>query len=118
MSERNGYEHGVPCWVDLWQPDPEAAVHFYSELMGWEAEETTAPGAPRRYFMCRLRGRDVAAIGSPPPEGAPVAWSSYVWVASADEAAARVTEAGGGLVAEPFDALDGGRMAIATDPAG
>ena len=25
MTERDGYEHGVPCWVDTWQPDADAA---------------------------------------------------------------------------------------------
>jgi predicted enzyme related to lactoylglutathione lyase len=118
MSERDGYEHGVPCWVDIWHPDAEAAVSFYTQLFGWEAEETTPPGATRRHFMCRLRGRDVAAIGSPPVADAPPAWGTYVWVDSADRAAARVAEAGGSVVLEPFPSLDGGRMAVVADPAG
>jgi hypothetical protein len=33
MSEHDAYEHGVPCWVDTWQPDAEAAVRFYSGLL-------------------------------------------------------------------------------------
>jgi predicted enzyme related to lactoylglutathione lyase len=120
MSERDGYEHGVPCWVDSLHPDPEAAAGFYSELLGWEAEETTPPGAGHRYFMCRLRGRDVAAIGSQPSEGAPPVpvWTTYVWVESAEDAAARATDAGGSVLLGPFDALDGGRIAILADPAG
>ena len=73
MSERNGYEHGVPCWVDTWRADPETAVGFYTELLAWEAEQTMPAEGGTRYFMCRLRGRDVAAIGSPLPPGAPVA---------------------------------------------
>jgi hypothetical protein len=32
MSERDGYEPGVPCWVATIQPDPEAAAAFYGEL--------------------------------------------------------------------------------------
>jgi len=44
VSERDGYEHGVPCWVDTWQPDADAAVAFYTQLFGWEAEETTPRG--------------------------------------------------------------------------
>ena len=38
MPERDGYIPGVPCWVDTTQPDPEAAVDFYSGLFGWEFE--------------------------------------------------------------------------------
>jgi uncharacterized protein len=115
MSERDGYEHGVPCWVDTWQPDAEAAARFYRRLFGWE---TVGPnGGP---FMCKLRGRDVAFIGEQPPEQAhlPVAWTTYVWVDSADETAERVVRAGGRLVVEPFDSLDGGRMVVFADPAG
>ena len=55
MSEREGFQAGVPCWVDTWQPDPEGAVGFYTGLFGWKAE----PTADGDYFMCRLRGRDV-----------------------------------------------------------
>jgi hypothetical protein len=62
MSERDGYEPGVPCWVDTWQADPAAAASFYAALFGWEAEETTPPDSPRRRFMCRVGGRDVAGV--------------------------------------------------------
>jgi uncharacterized protein len=115
MSERNGYEHGVPCWVDTWQPDADAAARFYSELFGWETAGQA--GGP---YMCSLRGRDVAFIGQLPPEHArrPSAWMTYVWVDSADEIAARVRDAGGSVAIEPFDALDGGRIVIFADPAG
>ena len=109
MSERNGYEPGVPCWVDTWQDDDEAAVRFYSELFGWDV-------ARGEYTMFRLRGRDVAGAGQ--RDGAPPAWTTYVWVDDADAIAAKVVAAGGSLVQEPFDSLDGGRMAIAADPAG
>jgi predicted enzyme related to lactoylglutathione lyase len=118
MSERDGYQPGVPCWVDTFQADPDRAVGFYTQLFGWEAEETTAPDSPRRHFMLRLRGRDVAAIGSPPASGAPPAWVKHVWVESADDTAAQAVDAGGSVVVEPFDSLDGGRMAVLADPAG
>jgi uncharacterized protein len=119
MSERDGYQHGVPCWVETWQPDADAAVAFYTQLFGWEAEETTPPGSDRRLFMCTLRGRDVAAIGSPPPvpDHTPV-WGTYIWVDNADEIAAKATEAGGSVAVQPFESLDGGRIAILADPAG
>ena len=75
--------------------------------------------APGNYFMARLHGRDVAAIGSQ-PEGAPPtpAWNTYIAVDDADEAAATVTPAGGSTLAEPFDVLDAGRMGIFSDPSG
>jgi predicted enzyme related to lactoylglutathione lyase len=119
MPDRDGYIPGVPCWVDTSQPDPEAAVAFYSALFGWEFEDVMPPGAPGKYFIARIRGRDVAAVGSQ-PEGAPPAalWNTYVWVESADDAAARVSQAGGRVLTEPFDVSDAGRMAVFLDPEG
>ena len=54
MPERDGYIPGVPCWVDTSQPDPEAAVAFYSGVFGWECEDVMPPDAPGRYFMAVL----------------------------------------------------------------
>ena len=118
MTERDGYEHGVPCWVDTWQEDPDTAVTFYAGVFGWEVEKGAPAGTDTRYCMCRLLGSDVAAIGSPPPAGMPPGWTTYVWVDDADAVAASAVKAGGSLLAEPFGSLDGGRMAIVADPSG
>jgi len=118
MSERDGYQHGVPCWVDTWQPDADAAAAFYAGIFGWEVRSGSPAGTETRYDLCTVQGSDVAAIGSPLPEGAAPAWTTYVWVDDADAAAAKAADAGGSLVTAPFASLDGGRMAIVTDPAG
>jgi predicted enzyme related to lactoylglutathione lyase len=119
MPERDGYVAGVPCWVDTSQPDPEAAVDFYSGLFEWEFEDVMPPGSPGKYFIARIRGGEVAAVGSQ-PEGAPpmAVWNTYVWVDSADETAAKVRDAGGQVVMEPFDVMEAGRMAVFADPEG
>jgi predicted enzyme related to lactoylglutathione lyase len=119
MPERDGYIPGVPCWIDTSQPDPEKAVDFYSGLFGWEFEDVMPPEAPGKYFIGRIRGGDVAAVGSI-PEGAPqmATWNTYVWVDSADDTASRVKDAGGSVVTEPFDVMDAGRMAVFSDPEG
>ena len=119
MLERDGYLPGVPCWVDTSQPDPEAAVAFYGGLFGWDFEDAMPPDSPGRYFIARLRGGAVAAVGSQPEGGPPTAiWNTYVWVQSADDAASKVKDAGGGVVMDPFDVMDAGRMAVFTDPEG
>jgi uncharacterized protein len=117
MSGEDRYIPGVPCWIDTAQPDPEAAVAFYGGLFGWEFEDAMPPGAPGRYVMARIGGRDVAAVSSQ-PEGAPPAavWNTYVWVTDADETAATVRAAGGTVLSEPFDVMDAGRMAVFADP--
>lgn len=120
MSERDGYEHGVPCFVAGVFPDPGAAVSFYEELFGWETENLMPPEHPGDYFLCRLRGRDVAAIvsqdGGPAPPQA--VWTMLVSVESADEAASRAASMGGKVIGEPFDSPGGGRQAVLADPAG
>jgi uncharacterized protein len=133
MSERDGYQHGVPCWVDTWQPDAEAAVAFYQELFGWEAEDTMPDGVLGKHYICRLRGRDVAAVASRPEEAPPVmrgrtageaeerpvsSWTTYVWVEEAEGTVQRAIEAGGSVLKDLFESLDGGRIAIVADPAG
>jgi predicted enzyme related to lactoylglutathione lyase len=70
MPERDGYIPGVPCWVDTSQPDPEAVLPFYGGLFGWEFEDVMPEGSEAEYFIGRIRGGDVAAVGSI-PEGAP-----------------------------------------------
>ena len=119
MTEPDRYMPGVPCWIDSTQPDPDAAAKFYGGLFGWELEETMPAGSPGQYLMARLNGGDVAAISSAPEGAPPVAtWNTYVQVDSADETAAKVREAGGTVLAEPFDIFDSGRMAIFADPQG
>jgi len=115
MSERNEYPPGVPCWVDTLQPDPQAAIKFYGDLMGWTFE---GPG-PGGYFVARLRGRDVAGVGSQPSPGAmPTVWNTSVSVASADDTARKVKSAGGRVLRDAFDVPPAGRLAVLADPAG
>lgn len=119
MPERDGYIPGVPCWVDTSQPDPQAAVAFYSGLFGWEFEDVMPPESEGKYFTARLRGGDVAAVGSIPEGVPPMAmWNTYVWVESADQTASKVLDAGGKELMAPFDVMDAGRMAVFADPEG
>ena len=121
MSKRDAYEPGVPNWVDTLQPDVDAALAFYGGLFGWEfagpGEMPSDP--PGRYYVGRLRGRDVAGVGSQVP-GAPASpsFTMYVTVRSADEAAANAQAAGGSVINEPFDTPPAGRMAVLADPGG
>ncbi len=119
MAERDGYIPGVPCWIDSSQPDPKAALPFYSGLFGWEFKNVMPEGSGGDYYIAYIDGGDVAAVGSV-PEGAPpmATWNTYIWVDSADEAATKALKAGGGVAAEPFDVMTAGRMAVLTDPEG
>lgn len=119
MSPTDRYMPGVPCWADTTQPDPEAAAEFYGELFGWDFEDVMPPGSDAKYLEARIRGERVAAISSGGPEAPETAaWNMYVWTDSADDAAARVREAGGAVTTEPMDVMDAGRMATFTDAEG
>jgi predicted enzyme related to lactoylglutathione lyase len=113
MSDR--YIPGVPCWVDVNLPDPDAGVAFYGALFGWEFENVLPPGAPGRYYVARLRGGDVAAIAESVEAAG---WNTYIWVTDAEQSTARVRAAGGQVLSEPRDVQAAGRMAVCTDPAG
>ena len=119
MPEREGYIPGVPCWVDTIQPDPEVTLPFYRGLFGWEFEDVAPDGSEGKYFIGRIRGGDVAAVGSS-PEGAPpmATWNTYIWVESADETASKARDAGGTVAMAPVDVMDAGRMAVLADPEG
>lgn len=118
MSERDTYPAGVPCWVEALQPDTQAAVRFYGPLFGWQLVGSDEPGDdPFEYLVARLRGHDVAGIGSL-PDGLAPAWITHVRVDSADAAAERAQAAGGTVVDGPFDAPPAGRLAVLADPTG
>jgi predicted enzyme related to lactoylglutathione lyase len=122
MSERDGFEPGVPCWVDILSADPAATRSFYGDLFGWEFEGPgSMPGETTgEYFVARLRGRDVAGVGTWPAEGGPPVpmWNTYVQVESADRATAAATSAGGAVLIEAFSVPPAGRMAVVADPQG
>ena len=43
MRQREGFPPGVPCWIDINQPDPAAAAAFYCGLFGWQFREAKSP---------------------------------------------------------------------------
>jgi predicted enzyme related to lactoylglutathione lyase len=118
MAEFTSYVHGTPCWVDVTSTDMARTVSFYGDLFGWEAETAAEPEAGG-YTMFRLRGKNVAAA-SPPPPASPQAsyWTTYLASDDVDDTAARIREAGGTVLMEPFDVFDAGRMTVAQDPTG
>lgn len=118
MHQRDRYIPGVPCWADTNQQDPEAAVAFYGELFGWDLEQVMPPQSPVKYYIARLRGGDVAAIGSAPERGDSPAWNTYIWVQDADATAARIQAAGGRLIDGVYDVMGAGRTAVCSDPEG
>jgi uncharacterized protein len=116
MSERSEYSPGEFCWVDVSLPDTGAGAEFYRDLAGWDWE--SGGEETNNYGMFTRDGKIVAGMGPTQSDDQPPAWASYVSVEDADATAARITEAGGTVMIEPFDVLDAGRMAVCADPQG
>ena len=110
------YPHGVTCWVDVEEPDVDAAQEFYGGLLGWDFTVATPPEAPWRYVVASLGGQDVAALAE--VADGPARWSTYVAVDDADAAADRAVALGATLVRGPKDAGPAGREAALRDPEG
>ena len=108
---------GTPCWVDLGTSDIPQSSSFYASVFGWSIQE--GPPEAGGYSMARLEDRNVAGIGPVMgPPGTPSTWSTYFAAADADAAAARITSAGGQLIAGPMDVMDVGRLVVAADVTG
>ena len=79
MGERTSYETGTISWVDLGTTDQERAKAFYAGLFGWDSEDMPI-GDGATYTMCRLEGKDVAAIATQNDQerqqGIPPHWNS------------------------------------------
>lgn len=116
MTETDHYPHGVPCWVDTWQPDPNAARAFYGSLFGWEFNEVPLSGGGT-YLNASLGGRLVSGVGHG-PAGSPAVWALYICVENIERAIERVVRVGGRQLIRPIDVADEGRMAILADSTG
>ncbi len=121
MSQRDDYPAGVPCFVETLTHDLDAALRFYEGVFGWTfAGPGPIPGdPPGAYFVAHVNGDEVAGVGSVPSgQDIPAGWTTHIAVASADEASAAAEDAGGQVLAGPFDVPPAGRLAVMADPAG
>jgi uncharacterized protein len=114
MGDRTSYAPGTFSWAELATSDAGAAKSFYTALFAWEYDDNPIPGG-QVYSMAKRDGKVVAALfGSEQPPH----WNCYVTVESVDDTTRRAAELGAGVVAEPFDVMDLGRMAVIADPTG
>ena len=113
MSEQDRFVPGVPNWVDLTTPQPQAAQDFYGGLFGWSFVDAGPAPDGGRYQLAQLDGGAVGAL----VQGDTAAWNTYVLVESVDETAERVRAAGGHVLGMPTD-VEQGRVLAFTDPEG
>jgi uncharacterized protein len=115
VTERRTYPEGVTSWIDVEEPDLEAAQAFYAGLFGWTFRDAAPIGEASGSLVAELDGRPVAGLSG---AAGPSAWNTYVAVDDADEVARRIQEAGGRVLHGPSEAGEDGRYAVCADPGG
>jgi len=112
---------GKFIWYDVMTHDTKAAAAFYSDVIGWNAQEHRMPDN-RIYTVFSKGPTMVAGLMEIPDalcaEGAKPCWSGYVATDDVDADAARITAAGGAIKRAPEDIPNVGRFAVAADPGG
>lgn len=113
----NKSNRGHFVWHELLTPNPNAAVSFYGEVIGWK----TQPFGDD-YQMWLTEQGPMGGLMKLPEEaikmGAPPHWIGSVQVADVDATSAQIKQLGGKIYKEAFDVPTVGRVAIAADPQG
>jgi uncharacterized protein len=106
-------------WLELATPDPDAAIAFYSKVVGWS---TTPFGGTVPYTMWTNARGSVGGVMAITPEmqarGVPPHWISYVSTADCDATLRQVTELGGQVRVPATDIPNVGRFGVFSDPQG
>lgn len=118
MPARDSYPDGAPCWADVTSADAAATGAFYRDVFGWDLADMGEEYG--HYTVATLRGKMVAAITPPPPDGAePLAgWNVYLRSDDAAASANAIEKAGGTLAMQPMEVPGQGTMLMAADPTG
>jgi len=110
--------HGAFSWCELMTTNPEAAKKFYTELLGWTAEEMPMEGMT--YTVLKAGEESVGGIMPVPPEaqGTPPHWGAYITVKDVDAVAKKAQELGAKTLVPLTDVPDVGRLYTFQDPQG
>ena len=112
-------EPGGMTWEDLRSTDPDAARAFYSAVFGYSTEGLEMAGPDYTIFSARPGEPPLGGMGGMmgAPDGTASHWLVYFGVADVPASARAAAEAGGSVLAAPFD-TPFGAMATLADPAG
>ncbi|HEX7317946.1 MAG TPA: VOC family protein [Pyrinomonadaceae bacterium] len=126
MSEQTMPANGSFCWNELSTTDDQAAINFYTQLLGWEIKSSNATACegteapPMVYNEIVVDGKHVGGIFKMGTEfgQTPSHWMPYVAVEDVDAKAAQVAELGGKVCVPPTDIPNTGRFCVVNDPTG
>lgn len=111
--------NGSFVWYDHLTKDAEAAIAFYSEVVGWKTQPFMEGG---HYVMWVGSQGPLGGVMTLPENavemGAPPHWMGHVQVDDVDATAALTKKLGGKVYNEPTDIPEVGRFAVIADPQG
>lgn len=110
-------EPNAVVWNELNTRDPGEAKSFYGDVFGWGFEEREFETGT--YTSIKVGEDSVGGmidITDRAPDEVPPHWLVYFAVDDVDATVAKATGSGGGVVLEPFDIAEVGRIAIVKDP--
>jgi len=118
MSDERCFPPGAFCWIELATTDAAGAKAFYSDLLGFGANDVDM-GEMGSYTLLQLDSADVAGLytlsAEQSQQGIPPHWLSYVRVEDASASAEKAESLGGNIMMGPLDVPGVGRMAIVRD---
>jgi len=106
-------------WVELVTPDPNAAMAFYTKVVGWTV--TPFPNQQEYKMWTTARGPIgglMAIDAQMKARGVPPHWIAYVSTADCDATVKQITGLGGQTLVPPTDIPSVGRFAVFSDPQG
>lgn len=107
-------------WLELNTTNPENAIAFYGETLGWDFESTDLPKGGT-YWIARLNDKPVGGLfglSDDEAEEIPSHWMTYMKVSDMSAAHDSAREAGCQVIRPPLH-LDGvGKLSVITDQAG
>ena len=107
-------------WYELMTGDQDAAIDFYTRVVGWTASEAEQPDM--RYTILSAAGIGIGGIMQLTDEmrsgGARPGWLGYIHAADTDAKVKEIEAAGGRILMQPGDIPNVGRFALAADPGG
>ena len=119
-------KHGEFIWYELLTDHIDAALAFYSAILGWQASDSGQPGMD--YRLVRARDKDsgeehqvsglMQLTDEMRQQGARPVWLGYIGVDDVDHTLASIVTAGGSVQMPAADIPHVGRIAMVTDPQG
>ncbi|HEX7877600.1 MAG TPA: VOC family protein [Sphingobium sp.] len=109
-------------WYELMTSDPEAAIRFYGDVVGWTAQPFGGEPMDEPYNVVSGSAGPLGGIMAIPAEakdcGMSPWWGGYIGSADVDADARRLADAGGSVKRAPEDIPGVGRFAVMADPGG